>query len=207
MAGSSSDQHVATTHLRRAYAAAVAVVLRLVPPIANVPLGHSPFVSLVFEIVCLPRRRAVGAFGPHCDLVQRCVDLVGIGLGSDVGWIVGSGCAKNAALIRNGHVHSPHIWKPNWIIDVSVVWRNRWQYGIDTLAQCQSTRVPNAARNKNRYQNRLFAATHERIGVCLAELRRCVTVAKANAAFRRDDSVFVSVLGCIQNSRCANRWT
>lgn len=85
MAGSSFDLHVARIHLRRVYAAAAAVALRPVPPIANVPLVHFPFVSLVFGIVCPPRRQAAEAFDPHSDHVPRCADLAGIDPGSDVG--------------------------------------------------------------------------------------------------------------------------
>lgn len=77
---------------------------------------------------------------------------------------------------------------------------------VTTLALCRSTRVPNVVHNMNRYPNRPFAVTHERIDVCSVVLRQyAMVVAIANAEIRPDDLVFVSVLECTRNSRCANR--
>lgn len=79
MAMSWFDRRVAPIHLRRVSVAA----LRLAPQTGTVPLAHFPFVFWVFDIVRPPPTPADAASGPHCGLVQLCVDPVGIGLDRD----------------------------------------------------------------------------------------------------------------------------
>lgn len=87
MEGSWFDRHVVTPYPCRVYvvAAVAVVVLRHVPPIVIVQSENFLFVSLVFDIEDPPRTLVDEAFALHCDLVQRCVDLVQIDLDSDVG--------------------------------------------------------------------------------------------------------------------------
>lgn len=77
------DRRVAKKYPFHASAAA-AVALRHVPPTANVQLLHFLYVSLVFDIERLTLRRVCGAFDPHYDPAQRCVDPGGIDRGFDV---------------------------------------------------------------------------------------------------------------------------